>query len=195
MTHETHAYEDVQVGAGVEEDEVQAAACAGVVEVQSSAGGNKHPRVPRPNAKRQKNFIPNEDEIVVSAWLNVSKDPVQGANQSHSSFWRRIYDYYETHRKSFASRTESSLMHRWMYILENVNKYCSCYDAIDHRNQSGKTIQDKDEEKWKAKRRELAELKQACNKKKKVRLDSTPTNVQVNITEDVTEIAPPESEA
>ena len=53
----------------------------------------------------------------------------------------------------------------------------------------------KDEEKWKAKRRELAELKQAGNKKKKVRPDSTPTNVQVNITEDVTEIAPPESEA
>jgi len=53
----------------------------------------------------------------------------------------------------------------------------------------------KDEEKWKAKRRELAELKQAGNKKKKVRPDSTPTNVQVNITEDVTEIAPLESEA
>ena len=52
----------------------------------------------------------------------------------------------------------------------------------------------KDEEKWKAKRRELAELKQAGNKKK-VRPDSTPTNIQVNITEDVTLIAPPESEA
>ena len=143
MTQETHTYEDVQVGAGVEEHEVQAVAGAEVVEVQSSAGGNKRPRVPRPNAKRQKNFIPDEDEIFVSAWLNVSKDPVQGANQSHSSFWRRIYDYYETHRKSFASRTESSLMHRWMYILENVNKYCACYDAIERRNQSGKTIHDK----------------------------------------------------
>ena len=103
MTQETHAYEDVQVGAGVEEDEVQAVAGAEVVEVQSSAGGNKRPRVLRPNAKRQKNFIPDEDVIVVSAWLNVSKDPVQGANQSHSSFWRRIYDCYETQRKSFAS--------------------------------------------------------------------------------------------
>ena len=46
----------------------------------------------------------------------------------------------------------------------------------------------KDEEKWKAKRRELAELKQAGNKKKKVCPDSTPTNVQVNITKDVTEM-------
>jgi hypothetical protein len=54
MTQETQAYEDVHVGAGLEEDEVQAAAGAEVVEVQSSAGGNKRPRVPRPNAKRQK---------------------------------------------------------------------------------------------------------------------------------------------
>jgi hypothetical protein len=143
MTQETQPYEVVHVGASPEEDEVQAAAGDEVVEVMSSAGGNKRPRVPRPNAKRQKNFIPDEDEIVVSAWLNVSKDPVQGANQSHASFWRRISDYYETHRNSFASRTESSLMHRWMYILDNVNKYCACYDAIERRNQSGKTIQDK----------------------------------------------------
>jgi hypothetical protein len=33
----------------------------------------------------------------------------------------------------------------------------------------------KDEEKWKAKRREMAELKQAPRKKQKVRPDSTPT--------------------
>jgi len=53
----------------------------------------------------------------------------------------------------------------------------------------------KDEEKWKAKRRELAELKQAAKKRQKVRPDSTPTNVQDNITKDVTEITPLESEA
>ena len=132
----------MQVEAGVEEVEVQAGAHVEAVEVQSSASG-KRPHVPRPNAKRQKNFIPDEDEIVVSAWLNVSKDPVTGANQSHSSFWCRISNYYEAHRKSFPSRTESSLMHRWMYILENVNKYCACYDVIERRNQSGKTIHDK----------------------------------------------------
>jgi hypothetical protein len=142
MTQETQAYEDVQIGAGLEEAEVQAGAGGEAVEVKSSADG-KRPRVPRPNAKRQKKFIPDEDEIVVLAWLNVSKDPVQGANQSHASFWHRISKYYEAHKKSFPSRTESSLMHRWMYILDNVNKYCACYDAIDCRNQSGKTIQGK----------------------------------------------------
>jgi hypothetical protein len=43
MTQETQAYEDVHVGASLKEDEVQAAAGAEVVEVQSNAGGiNAH---------------------------------------------------------------------------------------------------------------------------------------------------------
>ena len=34
-------------------------------------------------------------------------------------------------------------MHRWMTILSQVNKFCACYEAIERRNQSGATIQDK----------------------------------------------------
>ena len=55
MTQETQPYEDVHVGAGLEEDEVRAAAAVEVVEVQPSASG-KRPRVPRPNAKRKNSF-------------------------------------------------------------------------------------------------------------------------------------------
>jgi hypothetical protein len=145
MTQETQqVYDDVHIGGGPEEVEVDAAACYDDedVQVQSSASG-KRPRVPRPNAKRQKNFKEEEDEFIVSAWLNASKDPVHGANQTLSSFWRRIVAYYDAHRGSYPSRTESSLMHRWMYIQENVNKFCSCYVMVQRRNQSGTTITDK----------------------------------------------------
>ena len=40
----------------------------------------------RPNHKRSKNFSEKEDEILVSAWLNVSLDPITGANQTHKSY-------------------------------------------------------------------------------------------------------------
>ena len=40
----------------------------------------------------QKKFDPKEDKVVVSAWLNVSKDHVHGANQSRASFWSRIHE-------------------------------------------------------------------------------------------------------
>ena len=51
-------------------------------------------------------------------------------------------------------------------------------------------------DKWKAERKRMAEQQAGKNKKKqKINADSTPTNVQVNNNEDVTEIPPLESEA
>ena len=94
-------------------------------------------------AKRTKNFHWKEDEVVCSGWLNVSKDPINGANQSCSTFWGRVHAYFEKHQKTTAERTESSIMHRWLTIQFQVNKFCSAYEAILRRNQSGLTIEDK----------------------------------------------------
>jgi hypothetical protein len=93
--------------------------------------------------KRTKNFHWKEDEIICSGWLNVSKDPIVGANQSRSSFWGRVHAFFEKHKKSTDVRTESSIMHRWLTIQYQVNKFCACYEAILRRNQSGFTIEDK----------------------------------------------------
>ena len=101
------------------------------------------PRSSRPNSKRSKNFDPKKDLVVVSAWLNVSKDPVHGANQSKGTFWSRIHSYFEKNKTTPFSRSESSIMHRWMTILSQLNKFCSCYEQIECRHQSGATIQDK----------------------------------------------------
>ena len=102
-----------------------------------------HPRSSRPNSKRSKNFDSKEDLVVVSAWLNISKDPVHGANQSKGTFWSRIHTYFEENKTTPFFRTESSIMHRWMTILNQVNKFSACYEAIERRNQSGAIIQDK----------------------------------------------------
>ena len=102
-----------------------------------------HPRSTRPYSKRTKNFDPKEDEVVVAAWLNVSKDPMHGANQSRGFFWSRIHAFYQKHKKTEAFRTESSIIHRWITILVQVNKFCARYEVIERRNQSGATIQDK----------------------------------------------------
>jgi len=112
------------------------------VPVQPS-GGAPRPRSTRPYSKRTKNFDPKEDLVVVAAWLNTSKDPVRGANQPPGSFWSRIHAFYEKHKTTETFRTESFIMHRWMTILDQVNKFCACYEAIERRNQSGATIQDK----------------------------------------------------
>ncbi len=45
----------------------------------------------RPNQKRSKKFSEKEDEMLVSAWLNISMDPVSGTNQKGGTFWKRIF--------------------------------------------------------------------------------------------------------
>nr|TKW04091.1 hypothetical protein SEVIR_7G087200v2 [Setaria viridis] len=193
------------------------------VEVQPTQG-TERPRSTKGLCKRTKKFDAKEDLVVCSAWLNVSKDPIHGANQSRSTFWSRVYAFFKKNKTTAAVRIESSIMHRWLTIRYQVNKYCSCYEAIERRNQSGLTIQDKisdacemykeldkdketftlihcwnklkEQDKWKAKRVELAEQeKRAGKKKQKVNMDSTSRNVEATNTEDVTEIAAPESKA
>jgi hypothetical protein len=104
-------------------------------EVQASRSTNK--------SKRTKNFFFKEDEVLCDVWLKVSKDPIHGANQTRSSFWRRVHAYFQQHKETEAVQTQSSIMHRWLTIQTQVNKYCSCVDAIGRRNQSGMTIENK----------------------------------------------------
>ena len=73
------------------------------------------PRSSRPNSKRSKNFDLKKDLVVVSAWLNMSKDHVHGANQSKGTFWNRIHVYFEDSKTTPFSRSDSSIMHRWMF--------------------------------------------------------------------------------
>ena len=95
----------------------------------------------RPNQKRSKKFNEKEDALLVSAWLNISTDPVQETNQTRGTFWMRVYDYYRSNKELTSNRSQSSLLHGWKAILENVNNFCGCVTQIELRNQSGVTYQ------------------------------------------------------
>jgi hypothetical protein len=41
--------------------------------------------------KRSKTFNVDEDKLLVSAWLNVLQDPIQGVNQAHNTYWGKIH--------------------------------------------------------------------------------------------------------
>ncbi|XP_052154887.1 glutathione S-transferase T3-like [Oryza glaberrima] len=99
--------------------------------------------VVRRNQKRTKNFSGKEDEGLVSAWLNVSKDVVQGIEQSRCAYWKRIYDYFHANKDFTSDRSQNSLMHRWSTIQENVTKFEGCLSRIGDRKQSWVSSQDK----------------------------------------------------
>nr|VDD14421.1 unnamed protein product [Brassica oleracea] len=44
------------------------------------------------NSRRK--WTPQEDKILIGAWLNTSKDPVVGNEQRAGKFWQRIIEYY-----------------------------------------------------------------------------------------------------
>ena len=53
--------------------------------------------------KRSKNFLIEEDMLLISAWLNVSMDSVQGNNQTHTRYWDRIWKYFGGKKAGTAS--------------------------------------------------------------------------------------------
>ena len=81
--------------------------------------------------------------MLVSAWLNVSLDPVRGVNQSKNIYWKRIHDYFHAHKDVDSDRTQSSLMSRWYGIQHDCNIFASCVSKVEARNQSGVSVDDK----------------------------------------------------
>ncbi|KAG2549313.1 hypothetical protein PVAP13_9KG289413, partial [Panicum virgatum] len=90
-----------------------------------------------------KNFSTEEDCLLVSAWLNVGIDPIQGVDQSQGTYWGRIYDYFHADRTFESTRTTISLMNRWSGIQHDVNLFCGCVTRIQDRNRSGSRVDDK----------------------------------------------------
>jgi hypothetical protein len=92
---------------------------------------------------RNKNFCEVEDVALVRAWLHTSMDVIPGINHKRGGFWTRIHNFYDAEKEIMVLRSPNSLSHHWTTIQECVNKFCGCFIAIDCRNQSRKTFENK----------------------------------------------------
>jgi hypothetical protein len=93
--------------------------------------------------RRDKNFSIKEDELLCSAYINVSKDPIVGCNQPIGAYWDRVTRYYHEHKTMQTERTKASLIHRWEKIQKDTSKFCGYYGKIQRLNESGKNDDDK----------------------------------------------------
>ncbi|XP_062195305.1 glutathione S-transferase T3-like [Phragmites australis] len=80
-----------------------------------------------------------EDLLLVSAWLNISMDPVVGSNQSLGAFWQRIESYFHEHKDFASTRNKKSLQGRWAFINGLVQKFCGHYAHAMRSRRSGTT--------------------------------------------------------
>jgi len=94
-------------------------------------------------SRRANNFSTKEDEMICAAYLNVSKDPIIGIGQPSARYWKRIHDYFHTHKTFELDRTQVAIQHRWGIIQKETSRFCGFKSMIDRRNESGKTEDDR----------------------------------------------------
>ena len=92
-------------------------------------------------SQRTKNFSVEEDKLIVSAWLNTSKDAITGNEQQGGAFWQRILQYLKLHGGNHEERSQSSIKSRWIDINAKCSKFVGFYSQIERLRQSGHTEQ------------------------------------------------------
>ena len=64
-------------------------------------------------------WSPADDELLISAWLNTSKDTIVSNNQKAGTFWERVGDYFLAALLSRDGRQSSEHLHykqRWCHV-------------------------------------------------------------------------------
>ncbi|XP_074337428.1 glutathione S-transferase T3-like [Apium graveolens] len=82
----------------------------------------------------------DEDKLLISAWLNVSTDPMIGTDQKGEIFWERIREYCEESIPGLIKRGGIAIKKRWQRINEGAQRYGACYDQAERRVGSGSNL-------------------------------------------------------
>ncbi|KAF8085066.1 hypothetical protein N665_0683s0008 [Sinapis alba] len=94
--------------------------------------------------KERQKWTPIEDVVLVSAWLNTSKDHVVGNEQKAIAFWKQIAAYFAASPNlvGLQNREPTHCKQRWEKINEGVCKFVDCYDAATKEKSSGQNEND-----------------------------------------------------
>ncbi|XP_013615219.1 PREDICTED: glutathione S-transferase T3-like, partial [Brassica oleracea var. oleracea] len=81
--------------------------------------------------KERITWTPTDDVVLISSWLNTSKDAIIGNEQRSLAFWTRITAYYNASPKvaGCEKREASHCKNRWQKINDIVCKFCGAYEA------------------------------------------------------------------
>ncbi|XP_040989038.1 glutathione S-transferase T3-like [Juglans microcarpa x Juglans regia] len=104
--------------------------------------GEKRP--PPKKVQRGASFTVEEDNLLVSGWLNISIDAIRGTDQKSTQMWDRISEFYHEYKKpNTANRSIGSLINRWSMIQKCTNKFCAFLAQVESLHPSGATEHDK----------------------------------------------------
>ncbi|XP_035543637.1 uncharacterized protein LOC118347706 [Juglans regia] len=111
-----------------------------VIQATTTDGEKRHHSK---KVQRGASFTVEEDNLLVSAWLNISIGAIMGTDQKSTQMWERITTFYHEYKKpNIPDRSEGSLMNRWSTIQKLTNKFCAYIAQIESLHPSGATEQD-----------------------------------------------------
>ncbi|XP_018443721.1 glutathione S-transferase T3-like [Raphanus sativus] len=101
------------------------------------------PQTSQTSLQRRK-WSTKEDVVLISAWLNTSKDAIMSTDQKAGAFWKRIVDYVNASPQLSGQvpREWSQCKQRWGRINEQGCKFVGCYEAAVREQASGQNEND-----------------------------------------------------
>ncbi|XP_013639220.1 glutathione S-transferase T3-like [Brassica napus] len=111
---------------------------------QQTDAGTLHEDTPVDRKERRK-WTPADDEVLISGWLNTSKDAVVRNEQKSGTFWKRVGEYVAASPHAIESGETREHLHckqRWHKINDLVNKFCGAYAAAKRQISSGQNEND-----------------------------------------------------
>ncbi|KAF8082676.1 hypothetical protein N665_0812s0006 [Sinapis alba] len=89
--------------------------------------------------RERRKWTPTDDVVLISSWLNTSKDPVVGNEQRSGAFWQRIAAYFAASPKvaGCEGREPGHCKQRWHRINDLVCKFCGAYESATREKSSG----------------------------------------------------------
>jgi hypothetical protein len=71
-----------------------------------------------------------QELVIYLSCINISQDPISGAEQKVHAYWRKTTQEFHEHRQLTPFRIHSicnqlSLQKRWAYIQQEINKFCA----------------------------------------------------------------------
>ncbi|KAL0899873.1 hypothetical protein Bca101_083834 [Brassica carinata] len=84
----------------------------------------------------RKKWSPSDDVVLISAWLNTSKDPVVGNEQKAGALWTHISAYFAASPQVERGETREPIQckQRWQKLNDLVCKFCGCYEAAKKKH-------------------------------------------------------------
>ena len=95
--------------------------------------------------RKRGNCTTKDDILLCNTWLQVSRDPSVGGDQSRDAYWGRMKEHFDVHNLSGIHRSERSLRSRWSTINSDCQRWAACQKAVDKLNPSGTN---EDDSKW-----------------------------------------------